>query len=215
MKLYSSVLSPYARKVRAAIHALGLQDRVEIINVNISASPAEVVNANPLCKIPTLLGDDGTAMYDSRVIIEYLGVVAGSDMLVPAAGMARCMVLRTQALGDGIADAAILYRGLLAAGIAPDAGPAVRQMAAVERGLAALERMARESAPDAVARPDAGALSVGCALGFLDARFAELGWTGQYPALAEWYARLCRVDCMRRSASQDTAGTCPSGASYR
>ncbi|POF61430.1 glutathione S-transferase [Novacetimonas maltaceti] len=201
MKLYSSVLSPYARKVRAAIHALGLQDRVEVINVNISASPAEVVNANPLCKIPTLLCDDATAMYDSRVIVEYLGIVAGSDMLVPASGMARCHVLRTQALGDGIADAAILYRGLLAAGVAPDAALAARQMAAVERGLATLGRMARESALGAATRPDAGALSVGCALGFLDARFAELGWTGQYPALADWYARLDRVACMRLSAA--------------
>ena len=201
MKLYSSVLSPYARKVRAAIYALGLEKRVEIVNVNISASPAAVLDANPLCKIPTLLGEDGTAMYDSRVIVEYLGVVAGSCMLVPASGMARCMVLRTQALGDGIADAAILYRGLVAAGVAPDAGLAARQMAAVERGLSTLERMVGDSTLGAGGPPDAGALSVGCALGFLDARFAELGWTGQYRALAQWYDRLGRVECMRRSAS--------------
>ncbi|RBM09639.1 glutathione S-transferase [Novacetimonas cocois] len=200
MKLFSSVLSPYARKIRAAIHALGLVDRVEIVNVDISSSPAEVVALNPLCKIPTLLTDEGTGMYDSRVIVEYLGMVAGSDILVPATGPRRCAVLRLQALGDGIADAAILYRGLLAAGLDADARLAARQMAAVTRGLATLERMAAESALGDVACPDAGALSVGCALGFLDARFAELEWTGQYRALAEWYGHLTATDCMRRSA---------------
>ncbi|PYD76961.1 glutathione S-transferase [Novacetimonas pomaceti] len=200
MKLFSSVLSPYARKVRAAIHALGLVDRVEIVNVDISSSPAEVVTLNPLCKIPTLLTEGGEGMYDSRVIVEYLGMVAGSDILVPAAGPRRCAVLRLQALGDGIADAAILYRGLLAAGVDGDARLAARQMAAVTRGLATLERMAAESALDGGQCPDVGALSVGCALGFLDARFAELEWTGQYRALAEWYGHLMATDCMRRSA---------------
>lgn len=195
MKLYHAPLSPYARKVRAAAILLGLESRLTEIVVRVADSPAEVLAANPLCKIPTLELPDGEELYDSRVIVDYLDGLAGGGRLMPVGGDARRRVLRMQALGDGLADAAILARTLVPAGLAHDHPLVQRQLAAVRRSLDRLESM-----PPTLEPMDIGGLSVACALGYLDVRFVDDPWRRDRPALAAWYAAACALPCLARTA---------------
>ena len=111
MKLYYSPASPYARKCLVCAHELGLADRIELIPVSVSpvASNPAINQHNPLGKVPALLTDDGLALYDSRVICEYLNTLGG-EMLIPAQTPARWQTLTRQALADGLQDAALLAR---------------------------------------------------------------------------------------------------------
>jgi glutathione S-transferase len=105
-----SPASPYARKIRIAADILGLADRIEIAGVDL-ADPADSIRVqNPLGKIPALVLEDGSSLYDSRVIAEYLDHLAGGEKLFPADPARRFAALRLQALGDGICDAAVLLR---------------------------------------------------------------------------------------------------------
>ena len=112
MKLFFSPTSPYVRKCLIAAHELGLVDRIQLLPS--SAHPvqrdARIIASNPLGKVPTLITDQGQALYDSRVICEYLDQLAGGGKLFPAAGPARWSALTLQALGDGILDGALLAR---------------------------------------------------------------------------------------------------------
>lgn len=201
MKLFSSGASPYARKVAVAAHETGLIDRIEIVGVTVtpvSVNP-EVAAANPLTKVPTLVLDDGTALYDSRVIVEYLDHLSGGR-LVPA-GDDRWRVLRDQATADGLMDAALLARYERALRPEPlrwaewDAG----QVGKVERALDVLEAEFRP-AQDA---PQIGDIAVACALSYLDLRFAELGWRTGRPklaAFAEAFAARPSMTATRRAA---------------
>jgi len=102
--------SPYARKVRIAAAELGLADRIELSATD-TADPADPIRGqNPLGKIPTLLLDDGSAIYDSRVIVAYLDHLGGGGRLIPSDPARRFAALRLEALGDGICDAALLIR---------------------------------------------------------------------------------------------------------
>src|SRR3974377_2247191 len=107
MKLYFSTTSPYVRKVRVVAIEKGLADRVELVAANPWPDPAAVVAVNPLGKVPTLVTDDGLALYDSPVICEYLDALAPAAPLLPRSGSDRWQVLRCQALCDGILDAAV------------------------------------------------------------------------------------------------------------
>ncbi|MFA6205112.1 MAG: glutathione S-transferase N-terminal domain-containing protein, partial [Methylocystis sp.] len=105
-----SPASPYARKIRIAAELLGLSERIEIAAAD-AADPADSLRLqNPLGKIPTLVLEDGSALYDSRVIAEYLDHLAGGGRIIPTEPTARFAALRLQALGDGINDAALLIR---------------------------------------------------------------------------------------------------------
>lgn len=201
MKLFSSGASPYARKVAVAAHEAGLIDRIEIVGVTVTpvGVNAQVAAANPLTKVPTLVLDDGTALYDSRVIVEYLDHLSGGR-LVPA-GDDRWRVLRDQATADGLMDAALLARYERALRPEPlrwaewDAG----QVGKVERALDLLEAEFRP-AQDA---PQIGDIAVACALSYLDFRFAELGWRTGRPklaAFAEAFAARPSMTATRRAA---------------
>ena len=111
MKLYFSPTSPYVRKCLVSAHELGLVDRIQLLAAN--AHPvqrdATLIASNPLGKVPTLLTDDGTPLYDSRVICEYLDHLAGGS-LFPRTGDARWAALTLQSLADGMLDAALLAR---------------------------------------------------------------------------------------------------------
>jgi glutathione S-transferase len=112
MKLFYSPTSPYARKVLLAAHQLGLIDRIELIGSALSpiACDPQVAERNPLGKIPALVTDDGQALYDSRVIVEYLESLSEGTLLPAAPDPARWTALRHQALADGLQDAALLAR---------------------------------------------------------------------------------------------------------
>src|SRR5258708_9785465 len=106
--LRSSTTSPFARKIRIAISILGLEDKIRIENADTLDPKDSVRQQNPLGKIPTLVFDDGSTLFDSRVILEYLDHMAGGARIYPPAGPARFDALSMQALADGFLDAGIL-----------------------------------------------------------------------------------------------------------
>lgn len=186
MKLYFSPFSPYVRKCLVVGHELGLDARITLLPS--AAHPIQrdqaIIANNPLGKVPTLLTDDGQALYDSRVICEYLDDLAGGT-LFPKTGAARWQALTLHALADGMLDAALLARYEDVA--RPEA---IRwkewragQLDKVETSLAHLEG----NLQTLMGRVDIGSLSMACALWYLDVRFAELQWRGRYPKLADWY----------------------------
>ncbi|PPD42480.1 MAG: glutathione S-transferase [Methylocystis sp.] len=182
MILRYSAASPYARKIRIAAELLGLSDRIEIAAAN-TADPADTLRAqNPLGKIPTLVLGDGSALYDSRVIADYLDHIGGGK-LVPAEPARRFAALRLQALGDGINDAALLIRYEVAS--RPEAlrhpETIALQQGKIDRALAALDAAPPQGPVDI------GQIAVACALGYLDLRF-EGAWRKAHPRLAAWLA---------------------------
>lgn len=189
MKLFFSPASPYVRKCLVVAHEVGLADRIE--RLASAAHPvnrdASIVAVNPLGKVPTLLADDGTVLYDSRVICEYLNDL-GRGGLLPASGTARWRVLTEQSLGDGILDAALLarYEGAMRPEALRWADWTAGQLDKIHCGLAEIEAHAAAWG-DTV---DLGKITLACALGYLDFRFASLDWRARAPNAAAWFARI-------------------------
>ncbi len=181
MKLYYSPTSPFVRKVVVTAMAAGLDAQITRVPTNPWLNPADLVQDNPLSKVPCLVTDDGVALFDSRVICEYLDSV-GAGTMVPPAGPARWKALRQQAIGDGVLDAAILRR-MDATRPAEDARTAnMTRQAGLMAG--ALDVLEHESLTQHM---DIGTLTIACALGFLDFRFAAEPWRQGRPGLAAWY----------------------------
>ena len=186
MKLLWSSRSPFVRKVMAAAHELGLAERIRTERVVVSAAApnADVMAVNPLNKIPTLLLDDGSALYDSRVICEYLDTLHGGQRLFPVPLTERWTALRRQALGDGLMDVIVLRLGEQNR---PAGQQSEKHLAAFRLKIdTALDRMERE-AGDLAGTPTIGHIAIACALGHLDFRFAADAWRTGRPALARWY----------------------------
>lgn len=186
MQLHHNVASPFVRKVMAVAIETGLAERIEPVKrLPSPVAPVVEVNAdNPLGKIPCLVTDDGAALYDSRVICEYLDGLHDGPKMFPAAGAARWTALRRQALADGIMDAGVLtrYETFLRPEEARWAAWIDNQKQKFRRALDALEL---EGASLGVV--DIGTLALACALGYLDFRFAEERWREGRPKLAVWY----------------------------
>jgi glutathione S-transferase len=186
MKLFFSPTSPYVRKVRVVAIEKGLADRIELVPANPWPDPSAVSAANPLGKVPALLLDDGTSLYDSPVICEYLDALVPASPLIPREGLKRWKVLRRQALGDGILDAAVsivLERRRPQAERSAEAQ--TRATEAIRRGVGAL---AGELRP-ADAPFDLGQISLAVALGYLEFRLSELDLgTAQSPVREFWDA---------------------------
>lgn len=186
MKLHHSPTSPFVRKCMFIAHHLGLTDRIELLPS--AAHPVNrdqsIVRSNPLGQVPTLFTDDGMILYDSRVVCEYLNDL-GKGSFFPAQGPARWQVLTEQALADGILDAALLsrYEGAVRPENLRWKDWTAGQMEKITTGLAQFEK----TLDTTTNRIDIGTVSLGCALGYLDFRFADVGWRGQYPKLAAWY----------------------------
>jgi glutathione S-transferase len=179
--------SPFARKVRIVTRELGLTGRVEEVNTAVSpVTPnADLAASNPLVKIPALILDDGTTLYDSRVICEYLDSVAGGK-LIPAAGAARWNALRLQALTDGILDAAVITRYEVA--VRPEALRWSDWIAGQRRKIdGGVEQLARDAASFGE-RFGIGEIGAACVLGYLDFRFPEIDWRARHPGLKAWFA---------------------------
>ena len=176
--LRSSPASPFGRKVKIAAHHLGLMDRIDIVAAD-TADPNEVLRQqNPLGKIPALVLEDGTVLYDSRVIVEYLDYLAGGGKIIPADAATRYPVLTAQALADGIADAALLqvYESRWRDPAQQSVKWTTHQQGKVDRGLAAAEARVFDGAVHV------GSIALACALGYLDLRF-EGAWRATHPRL--------------------------------
>jgi glutathione S-transferase len=195
MKLHHSHASPFARKVMACAIARGIEGRIELLATNPHVSPAELLKDNPLSKIPCLITDDGMSIYDSPVICEYLDTIGEATGVFPSSGTPRWVRITVMhALADGIMDAAVARR--MRAGKPVDETRAAflaRQKAAVERGLDALEAAPPEGLKDI------GAIAVGCALGYLDFRFAEEPWRANRPNLAAWFEAASKLPPLART----------------
>lgn len=183
--LRSSPASPFGRKVKIAATVLGLLGSLSVVDTDTTSETDSIRRENPLGKIPTLLLDDGTALYDSRVIIEYLDHLAGGGKIIPIEPAARFRVLTLQALADGIADAALLYvyEGRWRVEERREPKWVAHQAGKIARSLAALDAA---PPPELV---DVGAIALACALGYLDLRF-EGAWRADYPNLVAWLDRF-------------------------
>jgi glutathione S-transferase len=200
MKLHHSVASPYVRKVMAVAIETGLEDRIEPIGrVVTPVKPAPgLVADNPLGKIPCLVTDDGAALYDSRVICEYLDGLHDGPKIFPQAGPARWTALRRQAEGDGILDAALLARYETFLRPEERRWPEWLDGQKLKFGRA-LDALETETAAFE-GTVDIGTIAIGCALGYLDFRFGADDWRATRPRLAAWFEGFARRPSMARTA---------------
>jgi glutathione S-transferase len=180
--LRSAPASPFGRKINVAAAILGLSDRLEVAVADTNDPEEALRRQNPLGKIPTLLLEDGMALYDSRVILEYLDFLAGGGKIIPQAPGPRFKALVTQALGDGLADASLLqvYEIRFRDPERHSKKWLDHHAGKAKRALAALE-----AAPPLEAAQDVGAIAVACALGYLDLRFGGR-WRADHPRLVGW-----------------------------
>lgn len=188
MKLHWSPRSPYVRKVMIAAHEIGLADRLHCVRTVVSVfAPAEELFAdNPLNKLPTLVLDDGTAVYDSRVVCEHLDALHEGPKLFPASGPERLLALRDQALGDGLLDVLMVR---LVERLRPEAQRSPEIVAHNERKTVAVLDRLEADAERLGRRPfDIGHVAIGTALGYVDFRFASDAWRETRPRLAAWHA---------------------------
>ena len=183
MKLHWSPKSPYVRKVMVVAHETGIAPKLELIrSVAAMLKPNErLMRDNPLSKIPTLVLEDGSALFDSVVICDYLNDLAGAA-LFPQSGEAKWQALRWHALADGLIDTLILWRNERER-IEMQCSAAL--MDAFELKTIAALHLLEEEAGRVEAAPFAiGHVGIGCALGYLDFRFDTLGWRTHAPHLA-------------------------------
>jgi glutathione S-transferase len=198
VKLCFSLTSPYVRKVRACAIAREIDGQIELVPTDANASLPEFVAINPLSKVPALITEDGVALFDSPVICEYLDSVGDALPMFPTNGAARWRALKFQAMGDGILDASVPRRGEMQK--PPDDGRVAwiaRQKAAVDRTLDGLE------ADPPQRTVDIGSITVACALGYLDFRYAAQPWRPAHPKLAAWFEGFAKNPGIARTLPKD------------
>jgi glutathione S-transferase len=203
MKLHWSPRSPFVRKVMIVAHELGLTDRIVCLRTVAATSKphAELMKDNPLSKIPTLVLDDGAVLYDSPVICEYLDALDGSPRLFPAEPKARLGALRRQALGDGFLDLLVLSRDERMRAQPSDA----HLKSAVVRKIAVLDSLEQEASALAAAPFGIGHVAIGCALSYLDFRYADEDWRKDHPSIAGWHASFAARPSVRATEPVDDA----------
>jgi glutathione S-transferase len=193
LKLYGNSISPFSRKAMVIAHELGLKLEVLPRPDNV----AEFRRTNPLGKIPALVLDDGSAIFDSPVICEYLNQLGGGKFFpgnsIWRANSGKWKALTLQALGDGLSDAAVAIM-IERRQPAPNEAHITRQLAALEAGLDMLGRMKFAE------YPTIGEIAVACALGYMDFRLTDMDWRGSRPQLSAWYAKFCEYPAMKATA---------------
>ncbi|AZD24944.1 MULTISPECIES: glutathione S-transferase [Pseudomonas] len=197
MTLFHNPASPYVRKVMVLLHETGQLDRVALHASQLTpVNPDTALNQdNPLGKIPALRLADGNVLYDSRVILDYLDQQHVGNPLIPREGSARWRRLTLAALADGIMDASVLIRYELALR-APEKHWELwldGQRDKIRRALAVLEA---DAIAELASHFDVAAISVACALGYLDFRHPDLQWRDAQPRLAAWYAEVSQRPSM-------------------
>jgi glutathione S-transferase len=190
MKLIGSLGSPYVRKVRIAMAEKKLD--YEFVLENVWAPETVIQQSNPLGKVPCLVMEDGGAMFDSRVIVEYLDTLSPVGKLIPANGRERAEVKCWEALADGVLDAAVLIRLERTQRPQTQQSPEwiARQMGKVDAGLKAMSVGLKETPFCSGTHYTLADVAVGCALGWLSFRFPEIDWRETYPNLAKLFDKL-------------------------
>jgi glutathione S-transferase len=201
MKLHWSPRSPFVRKVMIVAHERGLADRITCVRTVAATSKphAELMKDNPLSKIPTLVLDDGTVLYDSPVISEYLDALDGTPKLFPKEPKARLEALRRQALGDGFLDLLVLLRDERMR-----AQPSEAHLASAAVRKAAIFNNLEADAPALASAPfGIGHVAIGCALSYLDFRYADEHWHKDHPRIADWHAAFAVRPSVRATEPVD------------
>jgi glutathione S-transferase len=198
--LRTSFGSPFGRKARIAASVLGFDGKIKVEEASTQDDKDPLPQQNPLGKIPVLILDDGSTLFDSPVVLEYLDVLAGGGKIVPKDTTARFNALRLQALADGILDAGILivYEGRYRPPEMAVKGWLDRQSGKIARALAALE----QAPPSFDSPPNVGQITLACALGYLDFRFKG-EWRKSHPRLVAWLDNFAaRVPAFAATAPQ-------------
>ena len=192
MKLIGSTTSPYVRKVRIVMAEKKLD--YEFVNEDVWSPESTIAQSNPLGKVPCLVMEGGEALFDSRVIVEYLDTLSPVGKLIPAMGRERAEVKTWEALADGVLDASILAR--LEANWT-GRNKAQRSQAWIDRQLSKVHASLKAMSQGLGEKPFCAGIylsladiAVGCALGYLDFRFAEIDWRSTYPNLAKLHEKL-------------------------
>jgi glutathione S-transferase len=197
MKLRYSPTSPYVRKVAVVAIEAGLDERIERIETDVWNAATDIAEDNPLGKVPALITDEGMVLCDSPTICEYLDSLHDGPGLIPAEGPARWQVLNLHALASGIMDAAVAR--IVEVRARPEAlrfdGWLERQKLKIGRALDTLE--GRAAAGELGGPITLGTITLGCALGYLDLRFADDAWRDGRPALAAWYETFSQRPSMQ------------------
>lgn len=195
MLLRHSHTSPYVRKVMVLAHETGLADRITLETVDGWSEPEALTRDNPLSMVPTLVLEDGTTLFDSPVICEYLDGLHSGAPLFPAPGEARWRALREQALGDGLLDSAVLIfveTRRRPAELRWDWWLELKQRA-ITRTLDHLDAQAAHLK----GRVDIGTIAVAVALGYLDLRGAVGAWRDGRQALGDWFGEFSQRPSMQ------------------
>ena len=198
MKVLGHDGSPFVRKVRIVLEEKGIP--YEYVHARPSAEGSPVPELNPLAKIPVLVNDDGKAIYDSPVIVDYLDALVPEPRLIPAELDARVEVKRWEALGDGITDATVL--------VSHDydkvqtADWHARQRLKITRGLAAVSRELGEREFCYGNRFGLADIAAGYALGYLDRMLPDIDWRKAHPNLAALADRLAKRDSFRNTVPE-------------
>jgi glutathione S-transferase len=201
MKLIGSTSSPYVRKVRIVMAEKKLD--YEFVSEDVWAPDTTIGESNPLGKVPCLVMEGGEALFDSRVIVEYLDTLSPVGKLIPAVGRERAEVKTWEALADGVLDAAVMAR--LESNWA-GRSKTQRSQAWIDRQLSKIYASLKAMSQGVGEKPFCAGIylsladiAVGCALGYLDFRFADIDWRGDYPNLAKLHEKL-----MQRHSFIDT-----------
>jgi glutathione S-transferase len=188
MKLAYSAASPYVRKVNACAIKRGIDKQIERLKIG-TTDPA-LLQYNALSKVPTLITDDGMSIFDSPVICEYLDSIGSAPKLYPASGAARWKALTQEALADGILDATQPRRRELT--LPQDEGR--KSYIALQQGKVARALDEFEKQADSLGNLDTiGEITIGCALGYLDFRYANEPWRPGHPKLTAWYEKVVKL----------------------
>lgn len=190
MKLIGSLTSPYVRKARIVFAEKKIE--VPLIQENVWSQDSKIMESNPLGKVPCLVMDDGGAMFDSRVIVEYADTLSPVNKLIPSSGKEKAAVKTWEALADGILDASVLAR--LEATWRPDEQKSQawidRQLLKVDVSLKAMSNGLGDSEWCFGNQISLADISVGCALDYLIFRFPNIQWQATYPNLDRLYKKL-------------------------
>ena len=204
MKLLGSNTSPYVRKVRVVLAEKKLD--VDFVTEDVWSAQTTIADVNPLGKVPCLIMEGGEALFDSRVIVEYLDTLSPVGKLIPSTGRERAEIKTWEALSDGLLDAAILARLEATWGGRTESERSQawidRQMVKIDAAVKAMSRGLGDKPFCAGIHLSLADISVGCALAYLDFRFAQIDWRGAYPNLLKLQDKL-----MQRTSFIDTQPT--------
>ena len=192
MKLIGSTASPYVRKVRVVMAEKRLD--YQFVQEDVWSDETTIATSNPLGKVPCLVMDGSEAMFDSRVIVEYLDTLSPVGKLIPSSGRERAEVKTWEALADGVMDAGVLWRMEATWAKRADGERSQawmdRQRGKVEAGIAAMAKGLGDKPFCSGIHLSLSDIAVGCALGWIAFRFPEIDWRAEFPTLDRLHEKL-------------------------